>query len=248
MNLLSICPSFRRGKTLNSVGGVMIPELKKALRYLNTHPTSVFTVVTGEGKAFSSGADVKSQGSAAPITFPSQSEVKDHYSGVLAVSVDLLRDMINHSKVLVMAYNGGGVGGGAAWLAGVADLLYCSDTAYLQVPFGALGLVPEAGSGACRKHAYPISHGVYDVWKQDGREADARHRDGEPDLSVCDVFLLCWIRVFSIGCCLLAQLVCSFGLAFTGLGVFLELRSGVFLELRSIQERRQLPLLITRTP
>lgn len=58
----------------------------------------------------------------------------------------MLRSIIDHRKVFVLALNGPGVGGGAAWFEGVADIIFASETAYLQVPFSALGLVPENGS------------------------------------------------------------------------------------------------------
>ena len=58
----------------------------------------------------------------------------------------MLRAIIDHKKVFVLALNGPGVGGGAAWFQGVADIVLASDSAYLQVPFSALGLVPENGS------------------------------------------------------------------------------------------------------
>jgi len=58
----------------------------------------------------------------------------------------MLRSIIDHEKVFVLALNGPGVGGGAAWFEGVADIVLASDSAYLQVPFSALGLVPENGS------------------------------------------------------------------------------------------------------
>lgn len=54
--------------------------------------------------------------------------------------------MIDHKKVFVLALNGPGVGGGAAWFPGIADIVLASSTAYLQCPFSALGLVPENGS------------------------------------------------------------------------------------------------------
>lgn len=54
--------------------------------------------------------------------------------------------MIDHKKVLVIALNGPAVGGGAAWFAGVADIIIGASGSYLQVPFSALGLVPENGS------------------------------------------------------------------------------------------------------
>jgi Delta3-Delta2-enoyl-CoA isomerase len=54
--------------------------------------------------------------------------------------------MIDHRKVLVLALNGPAVGGGAAWFPGIADIVLASNTAWLQCPFSALGLVPENGS------------------------------------------------------------------------------------------------------
>jgi peroxisomal 3,2-trans-enoyl-CoA isomerase len=64
----------------------------------------------------------------------------------LSVALEMLRSIIDHSKVFVLALNGPGVGGGAAWFTGVADIVLASSSAWLQVPFSALGLVPENGS------------------------------------------------------------------------------------------------------
>jgi Delta3-Delta2-enoyl-CoA isomerase len=52
----------------------------------------------------------------------------------------------------VLALNGPGVGGGAAWLPGIADIVLAAESAYLQVPFSALGLVPEFGSATSFYH------------------------------------------------------------------------------------------------
>lgn len=60
--------------------------------------------------------------------------------------MELLRSMIDHKKVLILALNGPAVGGGAAWFPGIADIVLASNTAWLQCPFSALGLVPENGS------------------------------------------------------------------------------------------------------
>ena len=59
---------------------------------------------------------------------------------------ELLRSMIDHKKVFILALNGPAVGGGAAWFPGIADIVLASSTAWLQCPFSALGLVPENGS------------------------------------------------------------------------------------------------------
>lgn len=58
----------------------------------------------------------------------------------------MMRSMIDHKKVLVLALNGPGVGGGAAWFQGVCDIFLAAEGSWLQVPFNALGLVPENGS------------------------------------------------------------------------------------------------------
>lgn len=51
--------TFNRPKALNSFGGNLIPDTINALRVLNEHPDTVFTVLTGEGRFFSAGADVR---------------------------------------------------------------------------------------------------------------------------------------------------------------------------------------------
>ena len=50
---------FNRPKSLNSFGGKLMVETVTALRELNEHPDTVFTVLTGEGRFFSAGLDVK---------------------------------------------------------------------------------------------------------------------------------------------------------------------------------------------
>ena len=63
-----------------------------------------------------------------------------------STAIEMMRSIIDHKKVFVLALNGPGVGGGAAWFEGFADIVLAAENAYLQVPFNALGLVPENGS------------------------------------------------------------------------------------------------------
>ncbi|PQE13834.1 peroxisomal d3d2-enoyl- isomerase protein [Rutstroemia sp. NJR-2017a BBW] len=51
---------FNRPQFLNSFGGNLLAESIQAIRELNEHPDTVFTVLTGEGRYFCSGADVRS--------------------------------------------------------------------------------------------------------------------------------------------------------------------------------------------
>ncbi|KAF2275057.1 peroxisomal d3,d2-enoyl-CoA isomerase [Westerdykella ornata] len=140
--------SFNRPQALNSFGGNLITDTIDALRVLNEHPDTVFTVLTGEGRFFSAGADVKGvsgMNGDAP-TYRNMAEKKLSFLHRFAYATELLRSMIDHTKVLVLALNGPAVGGGAAWFPGIADLVLASHTAWLQCPFSALGLVPENGS------------------------------------------------------------------------------------------------------
>lgn len=60
--------------------------------------------------------------------------------------MELFRSIIDHKKVFVLALNGPGVGGGAAWFTGLADIVLAAANSYLPVPFSSLGLVPEYGA------------------------------------------------------------------------------------------------------
>jgi Delta3-Delta2-enoyl-CoA isomerase len=114
---------LNRPKALNSFGGTLMLDIVGGLRYLNNHPDTYFTVITGEGRFFSSGADVKATGGR-----PSNPNMADHekkvaFTSQYSLAVELLRSLIDHKKVLVLALNGPGVGGGAAWFTGVCEYL-----------------------------------------------------------------------------------------------------------------------------
>jgi len=137
---------FNRPKALNSFGGNLIPDIIAGLRVLNEHPDTIFTVLTGEGRFFSAGADVKGIAGGGSESFKNDAEKKLSYMSRFSYATELLRSMIDHRKVLILALNGPAVGGGAAWFPGIADIVLASSTAWLQCPFSALGLVPENGS------------------------------------------------------------------------------------------------------
>ncbi|OAG33960.1 hypothetical protein AYO21_11891 [Fonsecaea monophora] len=144
---------LNRPKALNSFGGSLLLDTAQALRELNEHPDTVFTVLTGEGRFFSSGADVKAHANKPVEEFPHPAAKKIDFMAKSSTNVELLRSMIDHKKVLVLALNGPAIGAGAAWFPGVADIVLAADSAYLQVPFSALALVPEYGSATSFAHS-----------------------------------------------------------------------------------------------
>lgn len=52
---------FNRPKSLNAFGGKLMQETIHAIKEFNDDPDTVFTVLTGEGRFFSAGADVRGQ-------------------------------------------------------------------------------------------------------------------------------------------------------------------------------------------
>lgn len=137
---------LNRPKSLNAFGGNLMPEVIAAIRELNEHPSTVFTVLTGEGRFFSAGADVRGSGLEASPQFANAAEKKLSFLTRFAPALEMMRSIIDHKKVFILALNGPAVGGGAAWFTGLADIVLASDSCYLQIPFSALGLVPENGS------------------------------------------------------------------------------------------------------
>ncbi|KAJ3342214.1 hypothetical protein HDU93_003004 [Gonapodya sp. JEL0774] len=136
-------------------------ETAQALRDADADPSVVFTVITGEGRFLSSGADVRSVaaegdeaagevvGKADPNAPTAESNLqlrKSYQAGNFSSSLEVMRLLADHKKILVIAMNGPAVGAGAAWFLGVADLVFASDSAWFQIPFSSLGLVPEGGS------------------------------------------------------------------------------------------------------
>ncbi|KAF2754975.1 peroxisomal d3,d2-enoyl-CoA isomerase [Pseudovirgaria hyperparasitica] len=135
---------FNRPKHLNSFGGSMVEEAIDAFRILDKHPDTVFTVLTGEGRFFSAGADVKTIASVEDVQ--NEGQKKLYWLRRFLPGVELVRSIIDHSKVTVLALNGNAVGAGAAWFQGSSDLFFAAEGAWLNVTFSALGLVPENGS------------------------------------------------------------------------------------------------------
>ncbi|KAL5000776.1 ClpP/crotonase-like domain-containing protein [Aspergillus recurvatus] len=136
---------LNRPDVLNAWNEAMLSEMISAFRELDRHPRTVFTVLTGEGRFFSAGADIRQDVPKAPEA-ATAAEKKLFYMRKFSREIELFRSLIDHTKIFVLALNGPGVGGGAAWFTGLADIVLAASGAYLQVPFNSLGLVPEFGA------------------------------------------------------------------------------------------------------
>lgn len=142
-------------KNLNAMTSSDMQSLITALEWIDEQPHIVITVLTGEGRYLSAGANVKEGGrnvdefewsKLPPEHEQHLSNKRSYYASRAFLTNGLLtRAFHSHSKLLVAACNGPAVGIMAAVL-GHFDLVYCMEDFFLLTPFSSLALVAEAGS------------------------------------------------------------------------------------------------------
>ncbi|OZJ03079.1 hypothetical protein BZG36_03909 [Bifiguratus adelaidae] len=135
--------TINRPSSLNSLGMDGYKDLASFIVHLNTLPEIVFIVITGTGKYFSSGADVKAAREVPPEMDKNlyYRERFDYGNGYVT------RVFADNTKILVFALNGPAVGLSAA-LTGHADMIYMADNAFIMTPFASIGLVAEGAASA----------------------------------------------------------------------------------------------------
>lgn len=122
----------------------MWKRLADLLRNVAERDDISITVITGTGKFFSSGADVKNRppgGNASGEENPRRTIM----STMVHINFDMARAFSEHPKILIAALNGPAIGMSAAMIAH-CDFIYAVENAYLLTPFTSLALVAEGGS------------------------------------------------------------------------------------------------------
>jgi enoyl-CoA hydratase/carnithine racemase len=130
--------ALNRPERLNAFSIALVADLATALRDAVEDPEVSVILLTGAGRAFSAGADLKeiAEHMANPAT--SGGATSSEFDELIATLADL-------SKPLIVAVNGVGVGFGMTIL-GFADIVFMSSEARLRCPFTAIGAPPEAAS------------------------------------------------------------------------------------------------------
>jgi len=125
---------LNRPDSLNALNRAMRRELLAALKSLGRDDTVRAVVLTGEGRGFCSGADLR--GGAAE---------RDFRRVLTAEYNPLVRAMRDLPKPLIAAVNGVAAGAGVS-IALACDLVYASQEARFILAFARIGLVPDSGS------------------------------------------------------------------------------------------------------
>ena len=131
--------TLNRPETLNAWHPEFGRELKRAIETDAADPSVRAVLVTGAGRGFSSGADLKAGFDVADDGMPDVAkELNELYHPIIA-------GVRRIEKPVVAAVNGPAVGIGAS-LALDCDLILAKESAYFLLAFVNIGLVPDGGS------------------------------------------------------------------------------------------------------
>merc|ERR1719330_1943443 len=125
--------TLNRPKALNALSDGLMSALVGKLQELDADDSVRAAVVTGTGKAFAAGADIKEMGSRAGYPDVRQCNMLAHWSGVS-----------NFRKPIIAAVNGFALGGGCE-LAMSCDIIIASAEAKFGQPEIKLGTIPGVG-------------------------------------------------------------------------------------------------------
>lgn len=132
---------LHRPAALNAWNDQLGHELLDAVRGVAEDDAVRAVGVTGSGRAFSSGADLRDI-AARPMTAEGSIDV---YTTLTTVYHPILTTLRRMPKPVVAALNGPAVGIGCS-LALTCDLIVCAESAYMLLAFVNIGLVPDGGA------------------------------------------------------------------------------------------------------
>jgi 2-(1,2-epoxy-1,2-dihydrophenyl)acetyl-CoA isomerase len=125
---------LNRPDVLNAFDASMRRALRDSLQAVGDDASVRVVVLTGEGRFFSSGADLKA---GLPNAAQAHSQLLEEYGPALASIAEM-------PKPVIAALDGPAVGIGLAY-ALICDLRVMAQSAYLQAPFNDIGLLPDGG-------------------------------------------------------------------------------------------------------
>jgi 2-(1,2-epoxy-1,2-dihydrophenyl)acetyl-CoA isomerase len=126
--------TLNRPERLNAISGTMFEEIKSALDQIKADDEIRAVVITGAGKAFSSGGDFK-------IDYSQAGQTED----IDVSQKELVLKLINIDKPIIAAINGLALGAGLN-IALNCDLVYASETAEVGTFFIKRAITPEMAS------------------------------------------------------------------------------------------------------
>lgn len=130
---------LHRPDSLNAWTPDMGRELRDALRRVGADPDVRAVLVSGAGRAFSAGADVKVPREITPDGDP------DLHTRLEEIYNPIVRELRGMPKPAIAAVHGACAGLGVSLALG-CDLIVCAESAYFLLAFVHLGVAPDGGS------------------------------------------------------------------------------------------------------
>lgn len=129
--------SLNRPDRLNALNDEMVNELSETLAAEDKDDDTRLVVITGAGRAFCSGADLRAE----------QTEGRSAAGRTVAghTMADRIFNALDIEKPIIASINGVAVGGGCTMTLS-CDIRIASETAQFQLPFTRLGICTELGS------------------------------------------------------------------------------------------------------
>ncbi|HEU5389838.1 MAG TPA: enoyl-CoA hydratase [Streptosporangiaceae bacterium] len=134
---------LNRPDRLNAWNAQFAADLNDAIREVTADPGVRAVLITGAGRAFSSGADLKE--STEQASTEQAGERPDVYTVLTERYHPLITGIRHMPKPVVAAVNGPAAGIGLS-LALACDLVVAAESAFFQLAFVNIGLVPDGGS------------------------------------------------------------------------------------------------------
>ncbi|KAF1946543.1 peroxisomal d3,d2-enoyl-CoA isomeras-like protein [Clathrospora elynae] len=127
---------------LNALTGDLYYQLARAMHQVAARDDIYITILTGNGRFFSAGADVSFGTQTSPSALDDRQKWLNTF---VSNNLHITHAFYTHPKILITALNGPAVGLSAALIA-FSDFVYAAPHAYLLTPFSSLGLVAEGGA------------------------------------------------------------------------------------------------------
>jgi 2-(1,2-epoxy-1,2-dihydrophenyl)acetyl-CoA isomerase len=128
--------TFNRPDALNATNDQFYREMQGLIREIASDDEVGAVIITGAGRGFCAGADVKSMNPDMALL-----DRRKRHRWILA---DILRPLVDLEKPVIAAVNGAAVGAGFN-IALAADIIVASEKAVFSQIFTRLGLVPDLG-------------------------------------------------------------------------------------------------------
>jgi 2-(1,2-epoxy-1,2-dihydrophenyl)acetyl-CoA isomerase len=135
--------TLNRPGSLNALTVEMKTGLLAALRRAATGPARA-VILTGNGKGFCAGQDLREHGALLESGVPPTDTVREHYNPIIT-------EIVTMPKPVIAAVNGVAAGAGAG-LALACDFRIAAEAASLVMSFSAVGLGPDTGVSWTLQH------------------------------------------------------------------------------------------------